>query len=244
MKHRLFIGTSGWNYNHWKNVFYPQGLAAAKWLEYYSGFFNTVELNVTFYRLVNKQTFQGWYRRTPKNFRFVIKGSSYITHIKRLNDSAEAFSLLMKNAGALKEKLAVILWQLNPGFKKDLKRLESFCEVLQKSGTRNAFEFRNASWFEDETYSLLRKYKFCLCIAHSGEKFPLKKEITSDFLYLRFHGGQSLYGSDYTNEELSGWSDFALSSSCRDIFAFFNNDARGYAVKNAMEFRKVLGKKR
>jgi len=126
MPKKIFIGTSGWNYPHWKGIFYPKGLSQSRWLEHYVKFFNSVELNVTFYRLVKRPVFEGWYKRTPENFYFIIKGSRFITHVKRLKNCRQPVKLLLENAGALKEKLAVVLWQLPPGFKADIERLENF----------------------------------------------------------------------------------------------------------------------
>jgi uncharacterized protein YecE (DUF72 family) len=239
---RLFIGTSGWSYAHWaRSVFYPDGLSQSKWLQYYVKFFNAVELNVTFYRLVQKKTFQNWYKRTPKNFSFVAKGSRFITHIKRLKMVKKEVKLFMDNATGLKEKLACILWQLPPGLKKDLKRLESVLRLLKIEKLRQVFEFRNTTWFDKEVYSLLKDYNASLCIAHSG-RFPCVKEITADFIYLRFHGGGSLYSSNYSDNELKEWAVFVKQFVRKDIFAFFNNDAYGYAVKNALRFRELLEK--
>ncbi|MFZ5800740.1 MAG: DUF72 domain-containing protein [Candidatus Omnitrophota bacterium] len=240
MAKQLLIGTSGWNYPHWKGVFYPENLSSSKWLEYYAKCFNAVELNVTFYRMVRRATFEGWYQRTPKDFYFVVKGSRFITHIKRLRAAGEALRLLLKNAGGLKEKLAAVLWQLPPSFKKNLKTLEAFCRLLKKTNTRNAFEFRHPSWFDKETYRVLKRYNCALCNAHSGRRYPCVKEITADFLYLRFHGGEALYASDYPDVELKEWAALVRQSKCRDIFAFFNNDACGYALKNAQHFRQLL----
>lgn len=235
----LFIGTSGWNYSHWQGIFYPRDLTQTRWLEYYTGFFNSVELNVTFYRLVSEATFKNWHKRTPKDFHFVVKGSKFITHIKKLKSVKEPLNLFIGNAVCLKEKLAALLWQLPPSLKKDLKRLEGFLKLLSKTKIRQAFEFRNNTWFDKDTYELLKKYNMCLCIAQSS-RFPCIKEITADFLYLRFHGAKALYSSNYSNKELKDWSYFAKRSKCKDIFAFFNNDAHGYALKNALTFRKLL----
>jgi len=240
---KAYIGTSGYNYPHWsKGVFYPEGLSQNKWLEYYCQFFNSVELNVSFYRLPSKKIFQNWYKRTPKDFYFTAKGSRFITHIKKLKDCKEPLKIFLENAGGLKEKLSCILWQLPPGLKKDLKRLEDFLRLLKKftKNIKQAIEFRNETWFERDTYDILKKYNTCLCIAHSN-RWPCVKEITSDFLYLRFHGGQILYGSNYSEEELKGWADFVLSIKIKNIFAFFNNDAYGYAVKNTLRFKELLG---
>jgi uncharacterized protein YecE (DUF72 family) len=237
---KLFIGTSGWNYPHWADgVFYPVGVSQDKWLQYYTMNFNAVELNVTFYRLIRAKTFQNWHKRTPKNFYFVAKGSRFITHILKLNRVKASLNLFIENAVELKEKLAAILWQLPPGFKQDLKRLESFLKLLAKTKIRQVFEFRNASWFQKDAYSLLKKYNACLCIADSS-RFPSVKEVTADFLYLRFHGRGSLYSCEYTDKELRGWAGFAKKFKNKDIFAFFNNDAEGFAVKNAMRFRELL----
>jgi uncharacterized protein YecE (DUF72 family) len=241
---KTHIGTSGYNYSHWANgVFYPEGLTQNKWLEYYCQFFNSVELNVSFYRLVSKRVFENWYKRTPKDFSFVAKGSRFITHVKKLKDCREPLKIFLENSSGLKEKLSCILWQLPPGLKKDLKRLEDFLKILKDSAKnlKQAIEFRNKSWFDKETYDLLKRYNICLCIAHS-DRWKCVKEITSDFLYLRFHGGEILYGSNYSDKELKDWADFALSTKIGEVFGFFNNDAYGYAVKNALKFKELLGK--
>jgi len=230
-------------YPHWQGVFYPRDLSQNKWLEHYVKFFNSVELNVTFYRLVQQKTFQNWYKRTPEDFHFVAKGSRFITHIKKLKDVRESLALFTDNVKLLKEKLAAVLWQLPPSLKIDLGRLEAFLKLVKRTRTRQAFEFRNQTWFDKEVYDLLKRYNGCLCIAHS-DRFPCVKEITADFIYLRFHGGESLYSSDYADKELKEWADFAKQWSKtgkkKNILAFFNNDAYGYAVNNAQRFRELL----
>lgn len=238
----IYVGTSGWNYQHWKGIFYPKGLAQPKWLEYYIKFFNCVELNVTFYRLVKEQTFENWRGKTPDDFRFVVKGSRFITHIKRLKQVVQPLDLFLGNALGLKQKLALVLWQLPPNFKKDIERLEAFFKLLKKTNLRHSFEFRNDSWFDQEVYRLFREYNYCLCIAHSP-RFPCERVVTADYLYLRFHGPESLYSSDYPDRELKTWAKFAREfKKDKDIFAFFNNDAQGFAVKNALRFRELLNK--
>jgi len=236
----VYVGTSGWNYLHWKGIFYPEGLPQARWLQHYVKFFNCVELNVTFYRLVKKETFQNWRKRTPEDFYFVAKGSRFITHIKKLKDISQPLNLFLDNARGLRDKLALVLWQLPPSFKKDIKRLTLFFKLLKKTNLRHSFEFRNESWFDSEVYRLFKEYNFCLCIAHSP-RFPCQRVITADFLYLRFHGKELLYGSNYSDKELKAWAEFAREfKKQKDIFAFFNNDARGFAVKNALRFRELL----
>lgn len=253
---KLFVGTSGWNYDHWKGIFYPDPLRPAEWLQYYAKHFNSVELNVTFYRLVRKKTFENWYKKIPQEFYFVAKGSRFITHIKRIHAVGKPLDLFLDNVVCLKEKLAAVLWQFPPSFKKNLKRLETFLKLLsRKTKVKQAFEFRNQTWFDDEIYDLLKNYNAGLCVAHSS-RYPFVKVATADFLYLRFHG-EDLYSSNYSNSELKEWADFAKRFSAaggslaglgqaasggkkKDIFAFFNNDAYAYAVKNALAFRKLL----
>lgn len=237
----FYIGTSGWNYPHWESRFYPEGLTQNKWLDYYVNFFNAVELNVTFYRLIKKQTFKNWYEKTPPGFYFVAKGSRFITHIKKLKNCKEALKTFFDNCLTLKEKLSCILWQLPPGFKKDTSRLTEFLKLINQDtkGIRQAVEFRNRSWFTQDIYDLLRKYNVSLCIAHS-KYWPCEKVITADFLYLRFHGGEALYSSCYSEKELKEWAGFALNSKVKDIFAFFNNDREAFAVKNALRFKQLL----
>lgn len=236
----IYVGTSGWNYPHWKAVFYPEGLSQKAWLEHYVNFFNCVELNVTFYRLVKKKIFQNWRQKTPNDFYFVAKGSRFITHIKKIKGIKQPLDLFLGNASGLREKLALVLWQLPPSFKKDIKRLESFFKLLKKTKIRHCFEFRNDTWFDQEVYRIFKEYNFCLCIAHSS-RFPCHRVVTADFLYLRFHGGESLYSSNYSDRELKDWASFGREfKNKKDIFAFFNNDAQGFAVGNALRFRELL----
>jgi len=243
----ILTGTSGFSYSDWKDgIFYPKGLPRKKWLEYYASVFNTVELNVTFYRLPKKETFQDWHRRTPDNFLFTLKASRYITHIKRLKNCQKALGNFLENALFLKNKLGVILWQLPPSMRIDTKTLESFCDLLFNSDAKkikHVFEFRHPSWLYESVYEILEKYNYCLCIAHSNQ-WPNEEISTADYLYLRFHGGESLYSSDYSDKELKGWARKVKKwiSGKREVFSYFNNDAKGYAPRNALIFRKLLEK--
>jgi len=242
----ILIGTSGYNYPHWGNgVFYSSDLPQRKWLEFYTQYFKTVELNVSFYRLPKKETFEGWYGRTPKGFLFSVKGSRYITHIKRLKDCREPLSLLLSHASLLREKLGVLLWQLPPRFSFKKERLEEFCVLLStlpsSKPLRHAFEFRDESWFCEEAFKILTDFKFAFCIAH-GSGLPYMERITSHFVYLRLHGGEVLYGSNYSDQELKEWAAKILSwkRKVREMFVYFNNDAFGFAVKNALVLKKLL----
>jgi uncharacterized protein YecE (DUF72 family) len=241
----LYIGTSGYNYPHWWNgVFYPSHLPQKKWLEYYAEYFDTVELNVSFYRLPKKEVFEGWYKRTPKRFLFAVKGSRFITHIKRLKDCRDPLSLLFDHASSLKEKLGVVLWQLPPRFKFQKERLEAFCVLLStlphSKLHRHAFEFRDESWFCNEAFRILEEFRFALCIAH-GSGLPLIERLTSNFIYLRLHGGEVLYGSNYSDKELQQWKGKVQDWRKRkkNVFVYFNNDAYGFAIKNALALKKL-----
>jgi uncharacterized protein YecE (DUF72 family) len=243
---RVFVGTSGYNYRHWWNgVFYPKTVPQKGWLEFYSQFFETVELNVTFYRLPNRKTFEGWYQRTPGNFLFSIKGSRFITHVKRLKDCQEPLEAFFDHALGLKEKLNVILWQLPPTFKLNLARVREFCSLLggifASNPVRQAFEFRHGSWFCPEVYGILEKHNFSLCLAHSSV-LPSVERTTAEFVYIRFHGGESLYGSNYSEGELRDWSERigGWHKEGLDVYSYFNNDAFGFAVKNALTLRELL----
>jgi uncharacterized protein YecE (DUF72 family) len=242
----ILIGTSGYNYPHWWNgVFFPSDLPQRKWLEFYTEYFDTVELNVSFYRLPKKEVFEGWYKRTPKRFCFTVKGSRFITHIKRLKDCREPLSLLLDHASPLKEKLGVVLWQLPPRFRFQEERLEEFCVLLstlpRSKHVRHAFEFRDASWFCHEAFRILEEFHFAFCIAH-GSGLPFIETITSDFTYLRLHGGEVLYGSNYSDKELKQWAEKIQDwrEKGKNVFVYFNNDAYGFAVKNGLTLKKFV----
>ena len=242
----IHIGTSGYNYPHWwKGVFYPSHLPQRKWLEFYTGYFDSVELNVSFYRLPKKEVFEGWYKRTPKEFSFAIKGSRFITHIKRLKDCREPLSLFFDHASPLKEKLGVVLWQLPPRFKLQKERLEEFCVLLSTLPRaklhRHTFEFRDESWICGEAFRILEEFNFAFCMAH-GAGLPLAERATSDFIYLRLHGGEVLYGSNYSDRELKRWAEKieGWKAKGKAVFVYFNNDAYGFAVQNALTLKEIL----
>ena len=240
------IGTSGYTYGHWQNgVFYPKDWPKNRLLEYYHQHFNSVELNVTFYRLPSQAVFKGWYRKTPKDFKFVVKGSRFITHIKRLKDPRGSVKFFFENASPLADKLRCVLWQLPASFKCDLQRLESFIGELKRNKKARALlhsvEFRHQSWFNETVYEVLKQNNINLCIADSP-RWPSEEVITSDFIYVRFHGGRVLYGSEYSEDELKRWARKVRRWAKKEtlLFAFFNNDANGFAVRNAKRFHELL----
>jgi uncharacterized protein YecE (DUF72 family) len=239
----VYIGTSGYRYFHWYGVFYPETLKQDKFLEYYSKFFDTVELNVTFYRLPEKKVFRGWYERTPQDFYFTVKASRTITHVKKLKSCEDAVTKFFDRIKELREKVGVILWQLPPSWKRDVIRLESFCTLLYEkfSSHRHVFEFRHQSWCCDDVYKILKRCNFGFCIADSPY-WPLVEKVTADFAYLRFHGSEALYASNYSISELKHWAR-KIKDWLRDgvsVYAYFNNDAEGYAVKNALTLKELV----
>ena len=251
------IGTSGWVYGHWEGVFYPRKLKSQDKLKYFSQYFNTTEINYSFYHLPRPITFQNWYKNTPKDFIFAVKVSRFITHIKRLRGAKQDWAIFLKNALNLKDKLGPFLFQLPPSFKANketIKRLEKFFQSLHKSSMKNyfslkrskfAFEFRDDSWCNNKIYNLLKKYKIAWVIADSPN-FPKREEITTNFIYLRMHGSQKLFSSKYTKSELENLAQKIKDWQRRkiDVYVYFNNDAQGFALQNARELIKFVKKSR
>lgn len=241
----ILIGTSGFSYDHWSDgVFYPPKLAKGKWLSYYAEQFAIVELNVTFYRLPKALTYVTWHDHTPKDFQFVLKGSRYITHMKRLKDAKDSLRIFFDQARGLKKKFTVSLWQLPPSMHLDLDRLKEFLKHLKKyKGVRHAFEFRHESWWCDEAFELLARNGMAFSHADYVKKPPDTIPDDMPFHYVRFHGiGAAKYAGNYSKRMLEGWS-----TRCRrwkrkkkDAYLFFNNDAHGYAVRNALELDAQL----
>ncbi len=236
----LHIGCSGFNYKHWKEVFYPPGLPQKRWLEHYCSVFPTVELNVTFYRLPLAGAFNRWYHDTPADFVFSLKGSRYITHLKRLTDAGEPLKLFFERAALLKEKLQVVLWQLPPNFHSDIDRLYYFLRQLRNYPVRHTFEFRHESWITGDVIDLCRKSKVSICMADAPE-FNFNLPVTADFIYIRRHGAMGVNG-DYTKDFLEQDATRIRGhlSQGRDVFVYFNNDAYGFAPKNALMLRESL----
>ncbi len=237
----LRVGTSGWHYPHWKGLFYPEGLRSAEWLAFYASRFDSVEINNSFYRLPSREVFSSWAGSVPPGFLFAVKASRYITHLKKLKEPGDALAAFLDNASGLGDRLGPILFQLPPRWKRDRARLAAFADALPH-GRRYAFEFRDQSWLHEETYRVLEDKGAALCIADSPS-FPRSRRVTAPFAFLRFHGGSVLYGSKYSREELRDWAAFARSLLERgiDVYAYFNNDAHGYAVEDAALFRELAG---
>ena len=257
---KLFIGTSGWNYSGWREIFYPENLKSQDFLRFYSSQFKTVEVNYSFYHLPKPTTCIKWYNQTPKDFVFSVKASRFITHIKRLKGVKISWRKFLENALNLKEKLGPILFQFPPNFKateENIKRLKNFLSIsrgrtspklssiLGGSTSKNlkwAFEFRHPSWCEEKIYKLLRKNKVGWVIADSS-RYPKAEAVTADFIYIRMHGPKELFASKYPRKEIKN-----LASKIKkwlkqdlDVYVYFNNDAMGYAVENAKALIALVG---
>ena len=232
------IGTSGWHYADWQGRFYPEKLAKNKWFEHYAKVFDTVEINNTFYRLPKEQTFQNWHRQAPKNFLFAVKANRFITHIKRLKDPQESLERFFKGAKLLRKNLGPILYQLPPSFHRDLDRLESFLEVLSKKLIA-VFEFRHKSWFSQDTCDLLRKFNAGFCI-HDMPAMKVPRVVTSDVIYIRFHGPTGRYQGNYSKSALQDWAGWIKDNlkGKKAVFAYFNNDYNAYAINNAKTLKE------
>jgi uncharacterized protein YecE (DUF72 family) len=237
----VHIGTSGWSYPEWRQHFYS-GVARKNWLKFYAGRFSAVEINGTFYRLQAPDTFKQWFDETPAAFRFALKANRYLTHNKKLLDP-EASILIEKNhAKALGGKLAVVLWQLPGLLKKDQARLKGFIDALQQwQEVRHSIEFRNESWFDDETADCLAQANIAICLS-DAEAWPMWDRITSNLVYIRLHGHTRTYVSSYSNAELAYWAErIALwVKQGKEVHVYFDNTAECAAPFNADTLRMLV----
>ncbi len=243
---RFLLGTSGWNYAEWQGYFFPKDLPSRKWLPFYAERFPTVEVNYSFYRLPSEKTYANWYTQTPADFVFALKASRLITHYKRFKDVREEWKEFVRRAANLKQKLGPILLQCPPNFHataENIVVLENFLrDATDEQSPRIAMEFRHESWFREEALLLLRRHRTGLVLSHSS-RYPTPPIIaTADFIYYRCHGPRELFSSAYSDEELHFWANHIKSLLKRgfDIYAYFNNDACGYAVSNAATLRTFV----
>jgi uncharacterized protein YecE (DUF72 family) len=232
----LWIGTSGWQYKHWKRRFYPEKLPQKRWLEYYAERFATVEVNNAFYRLPEATTFTAWAERTPDDFVVVVKASRYLTHIKRLNEPAEPVKRFVERAACLGAKLGPVLLQLPPNLQ---ARPDALAETLRlfPRDWRVAVEFRHESWFTNEVRALLERHNAAFCMADSPKRTtPVWR--TADWGYLRLHEGTASPRPCYGRTALNSWAERLATcfTPDDDVFVFFNNDPEGCAVRDAHVF--------
>ncbi len=237
----LRVGTSGWIYKHWAKDFYPERVRAREHLLHYSTLFDSVEINGSFYRLPTLAGARGWYRAVPDDFVFAVKGSRFITHMKKLKVTKQSIAIFFRRIAPLKQKTGPILWQLPPQLRRDPERLDAFLALLPRR-FRYAVEFRDPSWYEDdEALDVLARHNVAHCSA-SSLRMPERREVTADFAYFRFHGLAGGFAHDYTNAELLPWARLAVAclNDGVDVFAYFNNDENVRAPRNAVAFRAMI----
>ena len=236
---KYYIGTSGWSYLDWVSKFYPKKLNPREYLDYYSNFFNAVEVNVTFYRIPPEKSFKRWYKLTPSKFYFVIKAPRFITHTKRLKPPSDYMKHFFNTISALKGKLKVILFQVPPSLNYNTDLLKKFLKTLS-GDFKYAFEFRKNNWFTQRTYGILKRHKVCLSVP-IAPKLEQNFVSTANFTYIRFHGKKKWYKDRFTSGDLKKiLKNIQGMKGIRSCYVFFNNDFNAYAVKNAKTLKKLV----
>lgn len=236
----IWIGTSGWHYKHWIGNFYPAGLPASRMLAHYMERFDTVEVNNTFYHLPNPSSLRAWRDVTPDSFLFAVKGSRFLTHMKKLKDAREGLDRFLSAVQALQPKLGPILFQLPPNWTVDVERLASFLALLP-SDHRCAFEFRNPTWDTPAIYNLLARYNAAYCIFDlAGYLSP--RALTADFAYVRLHGPGGKYQGSYSDVALEQWAAQIAewNRTLSAVYIYFDNDDSGFAPLNALRLKKCF----
>ncbi|MGE0871095.1 MAG: DUF72 domain-containing protein [Kofleriaceae bacterium] len=239
MTARIYSGTSGWNYRSWRPHLYADA-PVRRWLEVASHTFNSLEINGSFYTQIAPATYQRWRDQTPTPFRFALKGHRFVTHYKRLRDCRDSIVRLRDQARHLGPKLAAVVWQLPSQFECDPERLEDFLDSLRSWRIRHAIELRHSSWFVPPIAAMLRSAGVAVCWSDAPD-FPMWRELTADFVYVRLHGHTRKYASSYSTRSLAQWADHAMRwrAEGRDVFVYFDNDAEGHAVRNARAFERL-----
>ena len=230
----IWIGTSEFQYTEWKGNFYPEDLPAAKMLPFYAERLSTTEINYTFHRIPSPKTIDNWNKLTPEKFRFALKAPQKVTHFAKLRDCTDTLRYFHQTVSALGAKLGPVLFQLPPSLKKEATVLAAFLEEIP-SGMRAAFEFRHASWFDDEVIALLKGRNAALCIADS-EKLTAPLVATADFGYLR------LRREDYQTSDVARWAEVVRkhAASWGDVFIYFKHEEAGIGPKLANEMIEIL----
>ncbi|MGN6491458.1 MAG: DUF72 domain-containing protein [Agriterribacter sp.] len=234
-KAAIYIGTSGWQYAHWKKRFYPDKLSTKDQLSYYATKLSTVEVNNSFYATPVKQHLQKWAATVPETFLFAIKVNRYFTHLKKLHTTKAEITQFVKLVSHLGNKLGPLLLQLPPRWKVNIERLKTFLDTLPPKH-RYVFEFRNDTWHTQEVYDLLQKHNCALCI-YELEHYISPLVLTADFVYIRLHGPAQKYRGSYSAATLGKWA-----KNCRkwlqqkkDVYVYFDNDEKAFAPANALQ---------
>ena len=240
----IHIGTSGWSYKHWKNIFYPAGLKASLWLPYYTEHFSTTEINASFYRMPAEDTISNWMSQVPAGFTFCPKMSRFLTHMKKLTNPEEPLERFFGIFEPMKKMMGPVLLQLPPQLKFNYDRAEHLFQLLKTRyrGYYFALEIRHDSWLHIDSVSLMTKYEIAFVISQSGAGFPYSEMVTAQNIYVRFHGPEALYASAYSTEQLKSFaSKFRKwNKEGHTIWAYFNNDIHGYAVEDAKRLKEMV----
>ncbi len=237
---RIRIGCSGWNYRHWRELFYPQGLPARRWFAFYAEHFDTVEINNSFYRLPTAEIFAKWRDQAPPGFCYAVKANRFLTQAKKLKDCEEPLRRMMKPVRELRESLGPILYQLPPRFRINLERLESFLKLVPKDVV-NVFEFREKSWLVEDTFALLDRYGASLCV-HDMPGSATGRRAVGPIAYVRFHGTEGKYWGRYPDKVLLGWTDWLAGQARggRPGWCYFNNDIHAHAIDDAQTLKAMV----
>lgn len=236
----LHIGTSGWSYDHWQDVVYPNGVKGKERLDYYLRLFDTVEVNSSFYHWPMDKVFESWRQRLPERFVMTVKAARNLTHFQKLYKPEYWVDRMERSANILREKMGVLLVQLPPSLGVDYPRLEYFLKILP-SHLRVAIEFRHHSWHTDQTFQMMEEFQKAYCVL-SGVNLPCVLKATADFVYVRFHGPDDPNsGGSYSENNLQWWAHRIgeWQGMEKDIYAYFNNDYAGHAVRNAIRLREL-----
>ena len=239
-KQEVRVGCSGWQYRHWRGNFYPPELPQSRWFAHYARTFDTVEINNTFYRLPEAETFDKWRSQAPSDFLYAVKASRFLTHMKKLKDPDEPIHRFFERADELKSRLGPVLYQLPPNWSLDLDRFEKFLAALPRNHA-HAVEFREPSWYDERVYALLREHGVALCL-HDMQGSASERIVVGPFIYVRFHFGTSRYGGKYEDWRLDDWAAWlsARIDEGLSVFAYFNNDVGGHAPRDAVRLRSRL----
>ena len=236
----IWIGTSGWHYKHWLGNFYPERLPASRMLAHYIQHFDTVELNNTFYQLPRATSLSTWRDSTPPGFRFAVKGSRFLTHMKKLNNAQDGLQRFLDAVDVLGPKLGPVLFQLPPNWEIDPDRLAAFLAILPRH-LRCTFEFRNPTWNTPQIYELLAQHNAAYCIYDlAGYLSPI--QVTADFCYIRLHGPGGKYQGSYSDPALEEWARRIdqWRNTLAAVYVYFDNDDSGYAPRDALRLKTLL----
>ncbi len=240
---RIHIGTSGWTYDGWRGPFYPENVPKKDWLRHYSGQFCTAEINGSFYRTPSLDAVRGWREQTPKRFLFAWKASKFITHWKRLSEKSDnSIALMVTRLKELGPKAGPVLFQLPARFTVNRERLASFLKMLPRR-YRYAFEFRDASWYVDEIFELLKKHNVSLCLSDHHDA-PAPWVVTAKHVYVRGHGPGGRYKGNYSDATLRDWARNIRrwKRQHRDVFVYFDNDQKSAAPQDAQRLIRMVGR--